>query len=258
MPSILQRSFGARLFLAAIALLTLHACAACRAQDVIVVCNQPVVATHAIAATRPSNAASLWLALNPNSGPGSVVDRPYQAAWINAGLKHCNRAAYIDFIAGPKNSPIISRKDGKWLLVVPATARDKTVMEIRAERDAWIALYGQPDAWFLDDLRTRHRSLIAEVLTWKGSPIWNYGTSTSDPPARGILVIHEDETPFDRALKPWEAANRQRCCVIGLAVRDIAKFITRTNGLGMRFASPLSDADGAYDQPSLYLTRLLP
>lgn len=240
----------------ALVCLLLHRTA--RAQDNYVPCYEASVGVALL--NDPAVAKSkLILGINPNSGPhnvrladsGQVIDK------ARTGKVRCT--FYIDAMTGPNYSPLIIATRQGLKLEQLKTARVKTKEELRAERNAYIGLYGgEPWGWFIDDVRPGMNDVLNELATWRGQIILNPGTHYQ-PPAwlpRCWVVIHEDERQWKPStLTPWEKANLSRCIVmqLNLSADSLPAFTTSTAGVAARYASPLSDRAGAYNHKPFLL-----
>lgn len=243
-------------------ILAVLAYAAARGQSVMVPCYEPGVAVQATQQCPKGKEKSLILIMNVNSGPHWFRDGAYGRAVDAARAKGIKLAFYVDAIAGADYSPVVTGAGRVWKLTNVREPRDKTAAEMRAERDAWLAFYGVPDFWFIDDIRARHTNLFAELATWKGRVILNPGTAMTWPAAlpKCWVIIHESESGWPRKLTRGEESSRSRCGVLGLSLSAGAldRFIGSTAGMALRYASPLTDAEGAYNKLPSYFTRLFP
>ncbi len=219
---------------------------AAQAQDVLVPCYDVKVATQALKLCPQGREPKLWLILNVNSGPGIVRDSAYYSAAETARKRKVKTVFYIDLKCGGDYSPVIARNGSTWKLLTSATVRNKSVTELRTERDAWRVLYNAPDAWFLDDVpATLSPDLVAELATWNPKLILNPGCAWV-PPAQlstAAVVVSEQAGAWPRTLTPWEAKNRSRCAVIGLSIpsQSLPAFTKSVAGMGYSYASPLDD-----------------
>jgi hypothetical protein len=249
-----------------VAILLLLACLAghsvASAQSVLVPCYEASVATQALRQTPKGKEGSVILIMNVASGPWSKWDAGYGEAVKAARARGVRLAFYIDAMAGKDYSPVIYRNGDSYHAEPVALARDKTTLEIRNERSAWVSFYGAPNAWFIDDVRPRHTQLFAELAAWRDKIILNPGTGFVPPASLTtcIVVIHESETGWPRTVSRWEAGHWGQCAVIGLSVNAASSvvFTQSTAGVACRYASPLSDAQGAYNKLSPYFGGLFP
>jgi len=228
------------------------------AQDVLVPCYEAAVGEAALKQT--TDASRLVLIVNVNSGPHEKLDKAYDALITKARARKAKLAFYIDLIAGPDYSPVVTPQ---WKITVPAKVRLKTAYELKLERTLWSAFYGSPQWWFIDDVRDDRQSrvVVESLSSWAQPCILNPGTSYV-PPATlpsAVVVIHESEGGWPRALTGWEGRSLRRCAAICLQfpAASLPAFTKSTAGMAMRYASPLSDAQGAYDTLTPYFTRLL-
>jgi len=245
-----------------VAVMLLLACAATQAQSVLVPCYEASVAKQALAQVPKGKEDKLILIINVASGPWSKRDASYGEQVMKARTKGVKLAFYIDAMAGEDYSPVIYRNGDSYQAEPVAAARDKTALEIRNERSAWVAFYGAPNAWFIDDVRPRHTQLFAELAAWRDKIILNPGTGFVPPAslATCIVVIHESETGWPRTVSRWEAGHWGQCAVIGLSLNAASSvvFTQSTAGVACRYASPLSDAQGAYNKLTPYFGGLFP
>lgn len=227
-------------------LLTLLLSLAAQAQDVLVPCYDVKVATQALKLCPAGKEPKLWLILNVNSGPGAARAVAYYNAAETARKRKVKVVFYIDLKGGGDYSPVVARNGSTWKLLTSATVRNKSVTELRTERDAWRVLYNAPDAWFLDDVpATLSPDLVAELATWNPKLILNPGCAWV-PPAQlntVAVVISEQAGAWPRSLTVWETKNRSRCAVIGLSIpsQSLPAFTKSVAGMGYSYASPLDD-----------------
>lgn len=225
------------------------------AQDVMVPCYEPSVGVQALAQVK--DAARLVLIMNVNSGPHDKLDKAYGKLITQARQRKAKLAFYIDVMAGSEFSPVVTKD---WKITVPAKPRLKTAYELKLERTMWSAFYGSPQWWFIDDVRPEARGVIESLSSWAQPVILNPGTSYV-PPATlpgAVVVIHEFEEGWPRALTKWEGRSLSRCAVISLQLSagSLPAFTRSTAGMAMRYATPWSDAQGAYNKLTPYLLKL--
>lgn len=225
------------------------------AQDVLVPCYEPSVGTQALAQVK--DASRLVLIMNVNSGPHDKLDKAYDKLISQARQRKAKLAFYIDVMAGKEFSPVVT---SGWTITVPAKPRLKTAYELKLERTMWSAFYGSPQWWFIDDVRPEAKGVIESLSSWSQPVILNPGTSYV-PPATlpgAVVVIHEFEEGWPRALTRWEGRNLSRCAVISLQLSagSLPAFTRSTAGMAMRYATPWSDAQGAYNKLTPYLLKL--
>lgn len=243
--------------------------AACQApaQDVLVPCYEAKVATQALNQCPPSRNSNLWLILNANSGPGITRDAAYYRAAEAARKRKSKVVFYIDLKGGGNYSPVVTRHGDSWKILTSSTVRNKSVTELRTERDAWRVFYEAPDAWFLDDVpSTLAPDIVAELAAWNAKLILNPGTAWVPPAQLGTatVVISEQAGAWPRALTSWESKNRRRCAVIGLSVpsQSLPAFTKSVAGMGYSYASPLVDqwraGRSAYTSLSDHFPKLFP
>ena len=226
------------------------------AQDILVPCYEPSVGVQALAQVK--DASRLVLIMNVNSGPHDKLDKTYGKLITQARQRKAKLAFYIDVMAGSEFSPVVTKD---WKITVPSKPRLKTAYELKLERTLWYAFYGSPQWWFIDDVRPEAKGVIESLSSWAQPVILNPGTSYV-PPATlpdAIVVIHESESGWPRILSGWENTSRGRCAVIRLhlSAGSLPAFLHSTAGMAMRYASPWSDAQGAYNKLSPYLPKLL-
>lgn len=225
------------------------------AQDVLVPCYEPSVGVQALAQVK--DASRLVLIINVNSGPHDKLDKRYEALVTSARKRKAKLAFYIDVMAGKEFSPVVTTA---WKITVPTKVRLKTAYELKLERTLWSAFYGSPQWWFIDDVRPEAKAVIESLSSWAQPVILNPGTSYV-PPATlpgAVVVIHESEGGWPRILSGWETTSRGRCAVIclQLSADSLPAFTRSTAGMAMRFASPWTDAQGAYNKLTPYLAKL--
>jgi hypothetical protein len=241
-------------------------CAAVFSQAVIAPCYEPIAASRYLRETPKGKEGRVWLLMNVNSGPlwhsGNMrlrTDPTYTRLIMQAMERGHPWVAYIDVMAGPGYSPVL--RDG--IVHTPASKRLKTVQELRAERDAWMS-YGPCSAYFVDDIAPGHVALFGELNSWRSSNvkiIHNPGTAWALPNIfrKDLVVISETSGAWPRTLTSWERVNVSRCVVMGLKIpqKSLPAFMSSTAGMALRYASPLDDDDGAYNQATPYLRELL-
>lgn len=240
---------------------------AAQAQDVLVPCYDVKVATQALKLCPQGKESKLWLIMNVNSGPGDARDSAYYKAAETARKSKAKVVFYIDLKGGGKYSPVVTKNGSTWKLITSATVRNKSVTELRTERDAWRVLYEAPDAWFLDDVSsTLAPDIVAELAAWNAKLILNPGCAWV-PPAQlnaAIVVISEQAGAWPRTLTTWENKNLNRCAVIGLSItsRSLLAFTKSVAGMGYAYASPLDDqwrnGQSAYFSLSDHFPKLFP
>lgn len=248
-------------------LLTLTLALAAQAQDVLVPCYDVKVATQALKLCPQGKEPKLWLIMNVNSGPGIARDAAYYNAAESARKRKAKVVFYIDLKGGGDYSPVVTKNGATWKLITSATVRNKSVTELRTERDAWRVLFNTPDAWFLDDVPPALTSdIVAELASWNASLILNPGCAWAPPPqlSSAAVVISEQTGAWPRPLKPWESKNRSRCAVIGLSInsQSLPAFTKSTAGMAFRYASQLDDkwrnGQSAYSSLSDHFPKLFP
>ena len=222
------------------------------AQDVLVPCYEPKVGMQAIEkALVLGRTKRLCLILNPNSGPGVKVDAAYAALLKRALGCGAQTLGYIDLIAWP----------GDGLTPKNVKAAPKTSAQLTSEHLAYQRFYPGLSGWFVDDVAPSLKQSLQLVAAWEGRCVLNPGCAFDLPfPWPGVVVvISEQAKAWPRSLTSWEHETRKQCAVMGLKIShgSLPAFMASTAGMAMRYASPLSDAQGAYDTLTPYFTQLL-
>ena len=226
---------------------------------VILPCYEWTVAHQATDSVRGRTIASRLIeVMNVNSGPHFMPDDDY-ALEIKAARRFGVKIAfYVDLVAGRKYSPVLQGVGDSYKITTPSKERNKTTDELNRETRAWAEFYGMPDFWFFDDWR---KGQSPHLMTTHGIPvILNPGTAMAPPVGmtNSKIIIHEDETGWPRKLTTWEKVNKARCAVMGLGVRPrlLKDFLASTADMWARYASPLADDEGCYDNLPPYFLDL--
>lgn len=226
---------------------------------VILPCYEPAVARRATDIVRgTSMAARMIQVMNVNSGPHFMPDDAYATEIAFSRRAGVKIAFYIDLVAGRNYSPVLQGVGDSYKFTTPSKERSKTTDELNRETRAWIEFYGMPDFWFFDDWR---KGQSPHLITTSGIPvILNPGTAMAPPVgmANSKIIIHEDETGWPRKLTTWERVNKARCAVMGLGVRPrlLKDFLASTADMWARYASPLADDEGCYNNLPPYFLDL--
>lgn len=217
---------------------TLGIVAAAKAQNVLLPVYDASIGIKALSLCPKGREQSLWLIVNPNSGPGNKRDTGMENVISLANTRGCKVLLYIDAKAIPG--------DG----LTPPSAREhvKTTNELMAERTAYSRFYRPPlksDGWFVDDFAPTMKETVLCISRWLGVKMLNPGCAMA--PVMGmpgaIVVISEQANAWPRALTAWEQSHKSQCAVMGLKITadSLPAFMASTRGIAFRYASPLDD-----------------